>query len=81
MAQANFMIQPTRKLERSQILPADVYRDYKTSYVLAKHESEVLLKDNCGSFRGPNEVVEARDALIRDYDKKAEPTLKSRLDV
>lgn len=77
---AEFTIHPTKKLERSQILPAEIYRDYKTSYVLAKHESQVLHKDPGGSFRRPNELIEARNALIKEYNQKVEFSNKTRLD-
>lgn len=61
MTRSSYKIIPTKKLERSIILHSDTYRDFKSSYVLAAHENCILLKDDLGNFKLPNEVVEARN--------------------
>lgn len=50
-------------------IPAETYRDYVSTQVLALHE-ESLLKDDKGKYRGPLGLFNARIAFLQEYSAK-----------
>ena len=57
-----------RKL-RSTIIPADTYRDFKTSSILRAQERHIT-KNKDDEFRGPAEEKRIRKEVLRDFTKK-----------
>ena len=42
------------------MLPADIYRNYKLSYVLADYEQSVNMKEDGVTYKGPQEIKSSR---------------------